>query len=505
MPSQLAQNVSLLSEIIEYVSAEELTSRFKFCPESLYIRKNVQSISADKINDLKEDLVYRGTEGENPVVRINNPLTVFTLDGIEYLAAGNSRTRCIAEMLNETKFKGMTFAPVPFRRLQVEPTFDNLIRLQIGDNDTTNAHNVFDLARIVDQYWNQANEAALASGKNAQKAGGIATQACVALTGKTVAYIGQLRGYLDLDEWLVKNVIAGRLNNDTALNMKRFSESSGMPLESVYKGCEALAVGEKGIYKSHLTNFIKGVKKSSTTESAETGEGSESGEGTEQRQSKKLVAPAKAIEKVEDIVSTYETLEVANVNPLHHELAEKTANSVSKIVSGALKAQVIDVSDAATVLPTVANSLQALIGFSLINTLDAVAISEMETSEDKTAATQAAVKALKVSGTVIGLLFSEGLIPADKTLDALSALQATFVQFFDTIDLETAYNAEELSALYGQMSGLGKTLGLLSTDELSGDSVSTEDDEDLEDDETAEDDTEQPITAENDEYTATAE
>ena len=518
--AQLLTEQKIYSDTYE-VEASELLNHAAFCPTQFYVRGNVANIAAEDIEQLKEDLIFRGENGEKPVVRVTNSLTVFEFDGKLFYLAGNSRVRCITEMLNDTKYKGMTFQPVSIKRLLVEPTYETLVRLQISDNDTTNRHQIIDVCKTVSGFYQNAFERAVSSGKNEKQAGAIATQACVVLTGKSQAYVGQLIKLATMPDWLLTHVQNKRLNADTAINMQRFSDSSGMPLESVFQGAESLAVGSPAIYKKqHLDKFIKSVGSGKTeTNEGGSGEGSEggssgSGEGGSTAAPRKVVDPKIAEDSIFESLTALQDLEVEEVNDLHMELLAKTNTSTAKILSSALKAQVIDVSKAASVLPSVAETLKTLLNVSAFTQIDPNAMGDDD--EEVTRNTKRAVSALKVAGQMIGLMFAESLISDTEAGASLDSLKIATVTLFDALDLKKAFNPEELTQVYNQFNGLNKSLGLIQNDgevsevtddeleDLEGELDGVDDDsESLDDEDLTELD--EVITAIDGEFTATVE
>jgi hypothetical protein len=124
------------------------------------------------------------------------------------------------------------------------------------------SEDVLTLSARVTSFYKDALNIAKESGKSKKFARSAAIQACVALTGRSTAYIGQLIRVSTMPDWLVEQIRQNNLSLNSAVVMERCSRINDLPLTQVYQEILTLAnntrrISSERIYDSHVRKYLK--------------------------------------------------------------------------------------------------------------------------------------------------------------------------------------------------------------------------------------------------------
>lgn len=380
---------ALLYSAVEYWSIEDILSNLKNCPPSIHVRGGVENIDQAIIEEKKTALTF------DKKILVENPLTVYMNGNEPTVVDGNNRLRALRE-LHESD-KALTFADVPIRYMLLEPTLTNLTRLQINANDTTTRHSVLQLAHSVNRLWDTTYAAEMSTnGNNEKSAGGKATKACIDVTQKTKAYIGDLRKIASTPEWLLTAYDHGLVSLDVILKMTQLSKTaSNMTLEMIFQGCQLRLPNGTfaitlAIFKEFKAEYEKSVKAAEKVSSSDTNE---------------------------------------PTDPTENPTAEKTAKPFDK--------------DAA--MSAIKQTLTAV-----FSTLDSVAI---DSASDEIVYNMA-----KAIGKLNAMILANGFVGVDRAVSILEVQKDLMLELFQDPTMLEKVNDEELRSVFGHTQVVDKTI-----------------------------------------------
>jgi hypothetical protein len=397
----------------------EIATYAKPLPAEYYIRGSRDSIDSETVNKLKEQLVTRPADGSLPIVQVNDAFTFVDIDGQYYWLNGNTRSRALIEMQNETKYNGCQFADVPVREYTGDKSIGAIRRFQVQSNDSTSAHTTNQLITAIqldyDFYVSEAPEDFSATKKSAY-----ANAKLVESYGLSEVRIGQYRKIAKAPLWFQEQINAGVIAVDVAIDMLRAEEKTEVPLQTIFFGCRSLlSEKEAKITGKHFKAFSKvHLKTSENNSEGAVIETSEAGEDVAE-------TPTKAAKVVDSEKATNDILSVMTI--------------FGTVVSTEIETAKISDTVVATV-GAAANVIGLLLGKQWIQP----------------------AKAINAFDTIQDLLF--GLLTNDE----------------GEIALPESLTPEELGTLLKQMQPLGKQLDLL-TSVSDSDEASEDDSDDFED------------------------
>lgn len=322
---------ALLYSAVEYWDIDSVLTDLQNCPSSIHIRGGVENVDQAIIDEKKAALTF------DKKILVENPLTVWMADNVVYVLDGNNRLRALRELRESGK--ALTFADVPIRYLLIDPTPTNLTRLQINANDTTTRHSVIQLAHSVNRLWDStyANEMST-NGGNDKAAGGKATKACMDVTQKTKAYIGDLRKIATTALWLLDAYDHGLVSIDVILKMTQLSKSvPNLTLETIFKGCQMrlpnatfmITLKIFNEFKTELEKINKAAQNVATTDtSGSTGDTATATNAAPSKPFDKVAALA-GIEKT--LTAVFTNLEPDSIDTVADEVVYNLAKALGKL------------------------------------------------------------------------------------------------------------------------------------------------------------------------------
>lgn len=208
---------SLLGSELKFLSPEEVGDVKTLDHYSeFYIRKQPSPESITK----KIDELQFVRDGQR-VIEITENWVVWTNPetGEKFIVNGNTRKHAYVRMQNTPSFKDAVFQPVPYRDFLVEPSPENLIRYQRLVNDTTESHDVLQLAETANSYkemrekFYQSEEGGSLKQREAQKR---ATQDLKELFGGQFgdSYITRLKKMANAPAWIKELLRLGILTGN---------------------------------------------------------------------------------------------------------------------------------------------------------------------------------------------------------------------------------------------------------------------------------------------------
>lgn len=322
---------ALLYSAVEYWSIADILSNLKNCPPTIHVRGGVENIDQKIIDEKKTALTFEKK------ILVENPLTVYMNEGEPTVVDGNNRLRALRE-LHESD-KALTFADVPIRYMLLEPTLTNLTRLQINANDTTTRHSVLQLAHSVNRLWDTTYAQEMSTnGGNDKSAGGKATKACIDVTQKTKAYIGDLRKIASTPEWLLVAYDHGLVSLDVILKMTQLSKTaSNMTLEMIFQGCQLrLPSGTfaitLAIFKEFKAEYEKSVKAAEKVSSGDTNEPTDPSENPTAEKTAKPFDKEAAMSAIKlTLTAVFSTLEGDAIDTAADEIIYNIAKAIGKL------------------------------------------------------------------------------------------------------------------------------------------------------------------------------